>query len=71
MQVLHVMGHQYQTVPHGEGLIFLDCQHPGVGGPYELLFDVSLGDIPINDVLDQVELAGIDRSVFLTHLAGI
>ena len=66
--VLHLMGHQYEALAHGEGFTLLDCKFPSEGGEYELVFDESQGDMLLTDVLDQLESAGVDRSAFLTLL---
>lgn len=70
VNVLFNMGHRYKVEEVEGGFAYLECAFPegGGGGPYELVFDISMGRILVADVLDAVEGAGIDRSVFLTHL---
>ena len=65
--MLHVLGHDYRIVFEGEGLIVLDGEFPGEGGPYSLQLDVSRGEVPLSDLIDQIEIAGIDRAAFLAQ----
>jgi hypothetical protein len=69
--VLRAMGHNYEAVLNDDGLVVLDCTFPGEGGSYPIIFDELLGGVQLIDLIEQIELAGVDRSAFLTHLDSI
>lgn len=68
IEVLHKLGHSYEVVSNRDGLVVLDGQFPEAGGTYSLHFDESRGPMPLSDIIDQIEIAGIDRSAFLAEL---